>query len=79
MLDICYEYGHEIGLMFNARKSMCILCGKRLSNSPRPIMFINGMDVKWNNECTYFGIKLFSDRNFKCCADERIDASSMRL
>ena len=29
------------------------------------------MEVKWSNECTYLGIKLCSDRKFKCCGDER--------
>ena len=50
MLDIFYEHGHEIRLMLNFGKSMSIMFGKRLSNSLLPIMFINGMDVKWNNE-----------------------------
>ncbi len=29
------------------------------------------MEVKWSNECTYLGIKLCSNRKFKCCVDER--------
>ena len=37
-LDIGYEYGHKIELMFNDRKSMYIMFRKRLSNIPLPMI-----------------------------------------
>jgi exonuclease III len=71
MLNICCEFGKENGLAFNAKKSLCMMFGKRLSNSPLPMMFIDGMEIKWCDECTYLGIKLCSNKSFKCSADER--------
>jgi len=71
MLNICCEFGKENGLTFNAKKSVCMMFGKRLSNTPLPMMHIEGSEMQWCEECTYLGIKLCSNKSFKCCADER--------
>ena len=45
MLNICNEFANDNGLTFNAKKSVCIMFGKRLSKSDMPKMFIGESEV----------------------------------
>ena len=71
MLNICNEFANDNGLTFNAKKSVCIMFGKRISKSDMPKMFIGESEVMWSNDCSYLGIMFFKGKFFSCSIDDR--------
>ena len=52
MLNTCNEFTNDYGLTFNAKKSVCIMFGKRFRKSDMPKIFIGESEVMWSNDCS---------------------------
>ena len=70
ILNICNEFANDYGLTFSAKKSVCIIFGKRLSKPDMPKMFIGESEVMWSNDCSYLGIMLCNGKYFSCSIDD---------
>ena len=64
MLDICGEIGDELGLKYNANKSLCMVVGPNKLAIPEP-MNINNAVVQWSDCMKYLGITVVSAKVFK--------------
>jgi hypothetical protein len=63
MLNMCGHAGTKLGIVFNAKKSCCLMIGPSVAN--RPIsMKINGCAIEWVNELKYLGVHLCQGKKF---------------
>ena len=71
MLNICNEFANDNGLIFNAKKSLCIIFGKRLSQSDMPKILMGENEVMWwSSVCSYLSVK-FCSKYFRHSIDDR--------
>ena len=63
MLHICEEYGVEYGVLYNARKSMCMLFSKKknVHNRNMPRIVLCGAVLAWMESIKYLGSYLTPD------------------
>ena len=71
MLDICGDVGRDLGLKFNAKKSMYIIIGPNKMLTPTLIL-IKGAIMTWVDRVKYFGVVIVHAKNFT------VDLSDMR-
>jgi Reverse transcriptase (RNA-dependent DNA polymerase) len=63
MLDVCGDVGNNLGIMFNASKSMCMCIG-RYKPSIIATMLINGSELQWVDQIKYLGITVVAGKAF---------------
>jgi hypothetical protein len=72
MLDLCYSFGYDNDLTFNAKKSAFLAFGVLFEKASGVDMFIGGERINWVTECNYLGVNVCSGRKFRTnCEDRR--------
>ena len=64
MLNICNDFGDEVYLSFNAKKSCCIAVGKNFDCILQTEMVIGRDKIEWVSECIYLGVRILSGKQF---------------
>ena len=63
MLNVCSDVGYNLGILFNAKKSMCSVVGPyKPSNLCN--LSINNVNLRWHDKIKYLGFYLKSAINF---------------
>ena len=63
MFNICGHTGKDLGILFNGRKSSCLMIGPTWKTRPSN-MEINGCQIKWVNVLKYLGIYVCQGKHF---------------
>ena len=70
LLDICCKYADDHGIVFNGKKTNCLVLKPRKWRSPEPVLCLNNTEIKIVNEVKYLGFVLDSylqdDCDIKC-------------
>jgi exonuclease III len=63
LVDTCSEFGEDYGVLYNSKKSMCMVfsIGKQTDLSTMPKIYLNGKALSWVNKVKHLGIYLTSD------------------
>ena len=63
LLQICQQYALDNDMIYNAKKTVCMLISKRPNkyNMQIPQMFLDGNLLKWTSEHQYLGVLISSD------------------
>jgi Reverse transcriptase (RNA-dependent DNA polymerase) len=62
MLDICFEFGAKHDIIFNSKKSVCLLVGVRDSDV-KCNMFLGGNELLWVSKLKYLGVYFIAKRD----------------
>ena len=60
LLDICCKYADYHGIVFNGKKTKCLVFKPRKRRSPEPVLCLNNSEIKIFNEVKYLGFVLDS-------------------
>ena len=60
LLDICCKYTDDHGIVFNGKKTNCLVFKPRKWRSPEPVLSLNNTEIKIVNEIKYLGFVLDS-------------------
>ncbi len=71
LIKCANHYINEHGLAFNASKTSCVIFGKCCFEQPK--WFLNGMELKWDNEMKYLGAIL--SKTYHTNQQERLKTS----
>ena len=71
MLNLCFNFGYENDLMFNANKSVLISIGKMYNSVCDVNLNIGNGTIKWMSTCNYLGVKICSGKTFHTDCEER--------
>lgn len=63
MLDCCGQIGQDLGIRFNAGKSMCMMIGPNKNCAPTD-MDISGATIQWVDRIKYLGVTILSSKVF---------------
>ena len=71
MLEICFNFGYDNDLLFNAKKSAYFAAGDLHLRASKAEMYIGEEKIKWVSVCSYLGISVYSGKLFRTDCEER--------
>ena len=69
LLHVCENALHDLDLVINSKKSVCLRIGPRCNNVCSDIVSLNGNILQWVESIRYLGVYLLRARQFKCNYD----------
>ena len=71
MLKICFNFGYDNDLLFNAKKFAYIAFGDLHLRASKAEMYIGEEKIAWVSVCNYLGVSVYSGKFFRTDCEER--------
>ena len=63
LLYVCEEYAKEFEMLYNCKKTICMkFVPKLFSYLVNPVIYLDGKELHWVNECSYLGVIICSNK-----------------